>query len=256
VGIGVRLHKLWGLRTGVIVSLLAASIAALWSVHKISVFPPGLTPRSLELATASTHVVVDTPTSTLVDLRQDTYNLDALRNRAVLLGNVIASTSVRRDIARRLGVPVEQLRIQAPLTTEQLAPPVDSENARRTSDILATSDEYRLNIQASPTVPVLDLYAQTSTADSAATLVDAAVDELRAYLAELAEAEGTPEDARIQLIQLGQGEGAVINGGINLQVALLAFLVAFGVCAATVIFIDRVRSGWRLATLSERGASG
>ena len=256
MGIGIRLHRLWRLRVGLVVSLLAASVAALWSVQSISIFPPGLTPRSLEIATASSHVVVDTPKSALFDLRQDTYNLEALRNRAVLLGNVIASTRVRQHIARRLHVPVEELRIQPPLTREQLAPPVDSENAKHTSDILRTSDEYRLNIQANPTTPVLDLYAQTPTAESAAVLVDAAVAGLRSYLAELAEAEGTPKGDQIQLIQLGHAQGVVINEGIDWQVALLAFLVTFGVFAATAIFIDRVRGGWRLASLSENRASG
>jgi hypothetical protein len=242
VGTGIRLRRLWHLKLGVIVSLIAAAAAAFW-----------LTPRSLEMATASTHVVVDTPTSTLVDLRQDTYSLDALRNRAVLLGNVIAGSRVRQNIARRLDLPVEKLRVQAPLTREQAAPPVDSENARHTSDILKSTDEYRLKVQANLTVPMLDIYAQSPTAESATLLVNAAVQELRAYLADLAAAENTPAKEQIRLIQLGRGRGVVINEGINWQVSLLVFMLAFGVCAATVVFIDRVRTGWRTASLSERG---
>ncbi len=210
----------------------------------------------MEIATASTHVVVDTPTSALIDLRQDAYKQELLRNRAVLLGNVIASTTVRRNIARRLQLPVQEVLVQAPLTREQTAPAIDSENARRTSDILKSTDEYRLNIKANPSVPVLDIYAQTPTAESASILVNAAVDELRAYLAERAAAEGTDERSQIQLIQLGRGRGVVINEGINWQVALLAFLITFTVCAGTVILIDRVREGWRLAALSESSASG
>jgi hypothetical protein len=233
-----------------IISLVAASVAALWSVQRISLFPLELTPRSLEVATASTHVVVDTPKSALVDLRQDTYGMEALRNRAVLLGNVISSTKVREDIARRLGLPVEELRIQAPLTEEQSAPPVDSENARKTSDILQANDQYRLNVQANATVPVLDIYSQTPSAESAEVLANAAVEALRTYLNELAVAEGTDAEDQVQLIQLGRAHGAVINGGVNWQVALLVFMVAFSICAATVIFVDRVRAGWREASLS------
>lgn len=256
MGIGIRLRRLWGLRSGVVVSLLAASIGALWSIQKITLFPPGLTARSLEMATASTRVVVDTPTSALVDLRQDTYSLDGLRNRAVVLGNVIASTRVRQNIARRLDLPIGTLRIQPPLTREQSAPPVDSENARRTSDILKSTDQYRLNIQANPTVPVLDIYAQSPTAESATVLVNAAVDELRAYLRQLSASERTPEKDQIQLIQLGRGRGTVINASVRWQLALLVFLVTFGICAATVTFVDRVRAGWRLAALAERTEPG
>ena len=85
-GIGKRLRNLWHLRAGVVASLAVAALVSAWSVQRISLFPPSLTPRSLEMATASTHVVVDTPTSSILDLRQDTYSLEGLTNRAVLLG--------------------------------------------------------------------------------------------------------------------------------------------------------------------------
>jgi hypothetical protein len=255
MGIGIRLRKLWGLKTGVVVSLLLAWIAAVWSVNKISLSPPSLTQRSLEMATASTHVVVDTPTSALIDLRQDTYSYESLRNRAVLLGNVIAATTVRQNIARRADVPLELLRIQPPLTKQQSAPPVDSENARRTSDIAASTEQYRLNIQANATVPVLDIYAQAPDARTAELMANAAVDELRNYLGSLAATEHTPAKDQIKLIQLGRARGTVINAGVNWQVAILAFLVTFGVSCASVIYFARVRAGWRLAATQERAAS-
>jgi len=47
MGIGIRLRKLWRLKAGVVVSLALALLAGLWSVERISLFPPGLTPRSL-----------------------------------------------------------------------------------------------------------------------------------------------------------------------------------------------------------------
>ncbi len=246
VGLGIRLRRLWGLKAGVVVSLFVAALAALWSVQEISLSPPGLKPRALEMATASTHVVVDTPTSALVDLRQDTYSVEGLRNRSVLLGNVIAGTEVRGNIARRLGLPIGDVRIQPPLTREQSAPPVDSENARHTNDILKSNDQYRLDVKANVSVPMLDIYAQAPTAESAAVLVNSAVDELRSYLNRLATREDTPERDQIQLVQLGKGHGVVINEGVDWQVAILVFLIAFGICCATLIFVDRVRRGWRI----------
>jgi hypothetical protein len=245
------MRTLWRLRAGMVLSLAIALLAAVWSVQKISLFPPSLEPRSLEMATASTHVVVDTPTSALVDLRQDTYSLDGLTNRAVLLGNVISATRVREGIARRAGIPVERLVVQAPLTPKQSAPPADSENRRTTGDIIKSTDHYRLHIQSNPSVPVLDIYAQSPTADSAATLVNAAVEELQAYLVELAAAENTPPHKQITLIQLGKGHGTIINEDVDWQIAILAFVVAFGVASAMVILVARVRAGWRLAAAAE-----
>ena len=61
VGIGTRMRKLWHLKLGVVISLAVAMFAAIWSIDKVSLSPPGLKSRSLEMATATTHVVVDTP---------------------------------------------------------------------------------------------------------------------------------------------------------------------------------------------------
>ena len=112
--------------------------------------------------------MVDTPASTLVDIRQDTYGLDALTNRALLLGNVMASPQVREDIARRAEVPFEALQIVPPLTPKQPRVLAEAGNERHTSDILKLNGQYRLFIQANPTVPFLQIFAQTPTAASAA----------------------------------------------------------------------------------------
>lgn len=254
MGFGKRLRSLWHLKAGVAVSLLLALVASVWSVHKISLSPPGLQPRSLEMATAATHVIVDTPTSSLIDLRQDTYSVEGLKNRAVLLGNVISSSNVQARIAARAHVPLDRLRIQAPLTKEQSAPPVDSQNARHTSDLLKSTNQYRIDIKANPTVPMLDIYAQAPSAESAAALANASVDELKLYLRELAAKQHTPAADKINTIQLGRATGVVINHGVKWQAAILTFLLTLGISCATVIFFARVRSGWRDAALSERAA--
>jgi hypothetical protein len=252
VDLGIRIRTLWHLRAGVAASLLLALLASLWSVQKISVSPPGLTPRSLEMATAATHVVVDTPTSALLDLRRDTYSLEGLTNRAVLLGNVMASDTVRRSIAQRAGVPADVLSVEAPLTPESPRPRVQAGQEKTASDILESTDQYRLSIQANPSVPVLDIYSQTPTAGSAEKLANAAVDELKAYISDLATEEQTPAEEQIRLVQLGRAEGAVINGSVHWQVALLAFFLTFAVACATVLFVWRVRQGWLLAARFEQ----
>jgi hypothetical protein len=251
---GIRLRRLWQLRAGVAASFALAILVAVWSLWKVSLVPPELTPRALEMATASTHVVVDTPRSSILDLRQNTYGLEALTNRAVLLGNVMANGPVRDSIARRAGVPPEVLEISAPVTPKQPQARASSGSQRHTSDILESNDQYRLSIQANPTVPVLDIYAQAPTAGEAELLANSAVAGLRTYLEDLAATERTPEAKQIQLVQLGLARGEVVNEGVRWQVGLLAFVLTFGVSCATVTFLSRVRRGWRLASLNERTA--
>jgi hypothetical protein len=255
VGLGIRIRRLWHLKLGAVISLAIAVFAAAWSLDKISLTPPSLKPRSSEMATAVTHVLVDTPDSQIIDLRQDTYAMAGLVNRAVLLGNVIASTDVEAGIAQRANVPLQLLRIQAPLTPQQPSPPVNSQTARHISDIVKTTNQYRIEVDANPTVPMLDIYAQAPTADSAAALANAAVAELRLYLTKIAAAQNTTAKDQIHLVQMGPATGTVINHGIQLQVALLAFVLTFLLSCAATIFIARVRAGWRLEALSERPAS-
>lgn len=249
MGLGIRLRKLWRLRLGVAISLVIALVAALLSIYNVG--PGGVTPRSLALATAATHVVVDTPESIMTDLREDTYSIDSLVNRAVVLGNVIASTSVEEKIAQEARIPDALLRIQAPLTAQQSALPVNSQNQRQITDIIKLNDQYRIQINANPTVPMLDIYAQAPTASSAAALANAAVDQLRAYVANLATRQGTPRNDQTRLVQLGHATGTVINPGVKIQMAVLAFILTFLASCATVVFVARVRAGWRLASLSE-----
>lgn len=251
----MRLRKLWRLKAWVIAGLLLACAAAVWSVQKVSLFPPGLSPRTVEIASAKTQVVVDMPKSTILDLRQDTYSLEGLTNRAVLLGNVMASAPVRESIARRADMPVDALQVTPPLTPEQPRATTASGSKRRTTDIFKSNDEYRISIQANPTVPVLYIYTQTPSAESAGKLANAAVEGLSAYLTDLAERQQTPPRKQLQLLQLGMATGEVINEEADWQVALLAFVLTFGAACAVIVFVSRMKRGWRLAALSERAAS-
>lgn len=82
-------------------------------------------------------------------------------------------------------------------------------------------------------------------------MANAAVDELKAYLAGLASSQTTPANDQIRIEQLGRARGMVINPGVKYQVALLLFIVTFLLACATTIFISRIRAGWRVEELSE-----
>ena len=235
------MRQLWRLKLGTGLSLVLALLAAVWSISQ----------SGLAMATAHTEVLVDTPDSIMTNLRENSYSIDGLVNRAVVLGNVIASTPVEARIAQRANVPAALLRIQAPITPRVASLPLDSQNSRSITDILKSNEQYRIAINANPTVPMLDIYAQTPTAQSAAALANAAVDELKAYLAGLASSQATPASDQIRIEQLGRATGMVINPGVKYQAALLVFILTFLLGCATTIFITRIRAGWRVEALSE-----
>lgn len=245
--LGRHLNELWRLRVGVVICVGLAIFAAFSISYKISLFPPGLQPRSLQIGAASTQLLVDTPRSAVLDLRQDLFDIESMTNRSVLLGNVMASQPVLAYIGRRAGVPPEAIKASTPRTPNSPRPFASPGAEKKASDLLRSTDQYRLDIEANPTVPVLRIFAQAPTARGAEELANAAVDGLRDYLNQQANAEGVTLAEQVRLQQLGRASGAVINGGVRIQLMFLTFLVAFAASAAAAIFMARVRRGFRLA---------
>jgi hypothetical protein len=249
--LGIHLRELWRLRLGLVLALLLSIFAAVWVCYRIELSPPHLEPRSLEMGTASTRVLVDTPKSSVLDLRQGTYDFESLSNRALLLGNVMAGLPVREYIARHAHIPPEVLRVSAPLTPDFPRAIEEAGNEKHTTDILRSTNQYRISLRTNPTVPMLDVYAQAPTAERAAALANAAVDGLQEYLDDIATTQRIGADQQVQLKQLGRARGALINDGVAVQVALLSFLVVFAVSATAVLLVARVRRGWMIASVMD-----
>jgi len=242
--LGIHMHELWRTGWGLAASLLLASFVALSSAYKIGL-PPKLEPRSFATASASTHVLVDAPSSILLDLRENAGQLDQLTKRTVLLGNVMASLPVRTYIAQRAGLPIQRIEMSAPTTVQYPVAIADSGKQRRTTDILRSNDEYRIDVKSNPTVPILDVYAQARSPKIAAALANGAVDGLRDYLSAAATTQGTPASQQVQLTQLGRATGGELTGGLRGEVLGLVFLLAFGLSSAASLVVARVVRGWR-----------
>jgi len=246
--LGVYLRELWGHKLGLALSFVIAVVATTQIVYGISLAPPGIEGRSLGMASASTHVIVDAPKSTVVDPGTDSYTIESLSNRALILGNVMASQPVRQYIARRAGISVGQIRAESPLTPDQPRAMVDSAHAPHVSDISRRPDEYRLSIQADPMASVLDVYAVAPTAEEATRLANASVDGLRDYLGSVAARERTPRLDQARLEQLGRATGGSIDAGAGPRIALISFLLVFAFACLGVLFFARVRRGWEIAS--------
>jgi hypothetical protein len=240
--LGRTLHQLWRLKRSVALAFALALLISVTSVYKVGLLPPSLKSRGLEIGAASTYVLIDTPNSKVVDIRAQTNDFQSLITRTNLLGNVMASPPVRGFIARRAHIPQDLIQAQAPATP-------DSE--KRASDILRASDKYRLSIEASPSVPILSVYAEAPTGAGAVKVANAAVDGLQDYLNTLAAQQRLPAYQQVRLKQLGRATGGVINGGVKLEVGGLTFVVVFVLCCAALLGFRRIRRGWKSAVEQE-----
>jgi hypothetical protein len=225
-------------------ALLIALLAAVSTVYRIGLLPPSLTPRSLELGAASTKVLVDTPNSKVIDLRAGTADFQSLATRANLLANVMASAPVRAEIAQRAHIAPDALVAEAPIIANVPRATTEPGSEKRAADLVAQTDQYRLNIQANPQVPVINVYAQAPSASGAERLANAAADSLRSYLDSVAADQRIPDAEQVRLHQLGRARGSVVNDGAGVQMAFLSFLFVAALLAVAILAVVRIREGW------------
>jgi hypothetical protein len=240
--LGMVVYQLWHRRLVLALSVVIAMFAALDSGYKIGLGT--LTPRAIGMATASTQVLVDNPNTIVLDLNQGSYQLQQMSQSATLLGNIIVSPQVLQDIARRVGIPEGLIQTSAPATT-QFPQAITSPSPHKTTDLLSSNNQYRINVQTNPTVPILDIYTEAHSPDIAKALANAAVIGLRSYLTTFG--ASVPDKQRVRIEQLGQAQGGAVTGGLRVEVLAVVFSFAFIVCAAGGLLLVRFRDGWRAA---------
>lgn len=231
------------------ISAVFGLLAVVLSLCKLSVLPPSIEMRQLKESAAVTHAVLEVPPSTRLVTPND-YEGEA--KRATLIANVISSDATLGRIGRIAGVDGKEIQATTEITESVSRSFSEPDSERRANQILTSSDPYRLDIQGRPTVPILDIYAQAPTVGQAEALANATVRAGNSYLARLAEREGH-SDERLTLTQLGPARGGALDPGAPLKIALLAFVVVFGITFGLLFLLSQVRRGW-LRAGRERGA--
>ena len=124
--------------------IVLAVILGMWVAFKVSVSPPGLASRARDGFTSSTRVLVQVDDGLTPEL--DTEASLSLGRRARLIGDLMATDRIRADIARRAGLPLEQLTVIAPSTyaVPVVAPIANEANAAA----LAVAAPYLLLVDA------------------------------------------------------------------------------------------------------------
>ena len=249
--LGMLLRELSRQRRYVVLSVLLAAIVAFASIYKVSLAPPNIRPRALAIGAASTSVVIDGATSEIANVQANSNELTVLTTHTDLLGDVMTSVVVRADIARQLGIQPEQLEVDAPITADVPRDQIEPGSGETATTLLASGDHYILQVQADPAIPVLYIFAQAPSAAAAVHLANVSVESLRSYVDSLAVSDHTPPAQQIRLDQLGPARGGIVNGGVAVEVAVLAFFTVLFLSLGAALSVSRVRRGWTAAKLAE-----
>lgn len=246
---GARLYRVTRSRRAVSLSLLAAVLAAILTLYRVSLLPPGLHSRGLAIGTASTQLLVAQPNLAVGITSSDNYG--ALVNRSILVGNILITPPVLSYAGHALGINPSRIQATAPMIANVARSLTEPGSGAAATDILNSPDQYRLEVQADPSVPILHVYAQAPTGRQAITLAQAAVNGLTSYLQRLAIRGHLTPTQRVQVQQLGGVRGGVANPGAGMEMAVLAFVGVGGTALWISVLVGRIRRGWVAARVSE-----
>jgi hypothetical protein len=223
---------------------LAAFAAAVANVSSISLLPPKIAPRQLDIAGAGARVIVDNPRPLLSDPRATDGDYQTLQKRSVLMGSLMVSAPVRDDIARRMGIEPEQLVGRSRVTANVQTVLTEPDSEPRAVAIGEANVAYRLEVQPDPILPTLSVYTQAPTVREAERLADAALPSLRRRLRELAANEGSDPNDQVVLEQPGRARGGIINAGAKIEIFGLTFIFVFTLAAFVLLLGAKLRREW------------
>lgn len=248
------LKILWHRRRLLALGALIAMVAAMLSVYQVGLFPPSLKSRTNVFAAASTQILVDTPGSAFADLNSELEPLDA---RAGVFARFLASPVAVALIAREAKLPFDAIEARGPYDLNLPLSQQEPTAEKRSSQIIGEGAVYRLRFENNPALPIVSVFAQAPTTDGAVALAAAAPAALRSYVSRLQKQQQTPADSRVEIRQLGNATGGIVNKGANLQIGTLVFIVVLAGWCMLLIPAQTIARGWREAgDVSDRGSSG
>jgi hypothetical protein len=241
------LRDLWHLRRAVVIVALLALITGTAVLYKVS-FPPNLESRRYDVGLATARILVDTPSSQVVEVAPK--GSDTLGVRANLLASLMADGVVKAAIARRAGLPPKELLGISEAATEPA--PVSKPPGRRD---FALTTRVLMNTGGDQ-LPIIEIEAQAPDRASASRLGAAAVEGLRDYLDSTAARQQVPDADRLQVTGLGAPQADVVSRGPGpvLAVAVMILVLGFG-CGMLLLALAVARK-WRAASASELRLEG
>jgi hypothetical protein len=223
-----------------IVGGLIAVIAAVFSVYHLD----GLTlkARGLKHSSASTQVLVDTPASSLGDLRG---SFEPLNVRAVVYANFMTTPAVLDLIGKQIGISGDQIYAAGPVDPNLSRTVQEPTALKRNAEITGETTPYRLNYTTDPNLPTVGVNAQAPTTKEAVALANGAVVGLQEYVAALQKNAKVPTSSKVVVRQVGEASGGVDNPGISKMLAGIVFVLVFLLWCVLVLVGVRFSENWR-----------
>jgi hypothetical protein len=224
-----------------VISTIVAAIATASNLASISFLPPRISMRQLQPAAAVTHAAIEVPPARRP---ASLTGFESQAKRLNLIDNIMTSAPVLARVGARLEVDPGQISATTQVTEDVSRSYLEPDAEHRANQIRVANDPYKLEIQARPGLPVLDIYAQAPSVGDAEALAEAAVPATNSYLSALAHHDGVAGPAPVRLAELGSPRAGPLDPTAPATIAFLTFLVAFFATFGLLFALAQVRRGW------------
>jgi hypothetical protein len=235
----VVLRLLWRARLLVVLgAALALLVGAMLTYHVTLGVPPTFESRGHSVGIASAQVLVDSKSSQTVDLGEDpVIDIPGLIARARLLANLIATSPLRDEIARRAGID--------PPTFLATAPSIGFDSPSPAAASSTTTQPNVMNVTFNESLPIVTINTEAADEAKAARIARAAASELGRYLDSLVALDRVPDAHRLVVKQLGAPAHVTMRRGPRRLFAAIGFAFVFAVWCTGVISVSSLRRGFR-----------
>lgn len=205
--------------------------------------------REYTVGVATSRILVDTPSSQVVDVSPKGGGLVALQ--ANLLATIMIDGTIKSAIAQRVGVQPNQLVGVTTAATEPTAsgPAPVSTPSGPSAYVLSTQI---MTDNAGNSLPIIQLSAQAPTAIAATRLANAATSSLSDYVASKAAAERIPHSDRLEINALNASPAATDVRGPSKIVGVVVVLLVILIGCTAILGIQALIRGWRAASAREQ----
>lgn len=212
---------------------------------------PSFQSRSYDVGVATVNILVDTPSSQVVNVAP--RGSDTTGARASLLASLMVGGEIKSMIAKRMGINPNQLVGNTDAVTNLSSPTGGAATGTNTAP---PENGYGFTTQV-PTdsqgdeLPIISLSTQAPTQARASQLANASVAALQEFMKTKAVSEGIADADRLQVNGMGIPQATVQARGPSRLLVLVVMLIVFVAGCAAILGVDALVKGWREAAAQE-----
>jgi hypothetical protein len=249
--LAIALRTLWRHRIIVALGLILSIFAGMALAFKL----PSLQTRSFKVGVATVEVLVDTPSTQIVDVSPaGAYNLGQTAN---LLSTVMTQGVIREGVITKAGMVPSRFSAFSLSSSSSGSgpgaaaetPPPDSSLLKAGSGVMTTQT---LMDSSGDDLPIIWVQTRAATPAKAVAMANAAVSSLDAYVQSSALDNKIPARLTLHVSALGAPQASVAASGTGPLMAAAAAIGLFGFACLLVLLCSALARGWRVAAALEQ----